>query len=279
MNPQKRTGLGLSIGRKPFFVVTAALLLLSGASTAAAQSTEFDRWSLSLGVFFADRATNTRLDGEVPGSGTDVDSEHDLGFEKSNSVFRLDGTFRFNETHRVDFSAFDLSRSASKQIAEDIIWDDILFPVDVTIDANLDLKIYKLDYTWSFMRREKGYLGVTGGLYIADIGTSIAADSIGLYSSHATTAPLPVIGLRGRYDFSEKWSFRGSAEIFALAYGDFDGFLYDFYAAVDYQWFEHMAIGLGVNSVRMALGVTKNAFNGDLDWRYIGGLMFFKFDF
>lgn len=262
-----------------FFVIASTVFLFSGIPTAAAQSDDFDRWTLSLGIFFAERETKTRLDGDVPDSGTEIDSEVNLGFDKSDSVFRLDGTFRFNEKHRIDFSAFDLSRTSSKRIDEEFIWDGETYPIDTTITADFKLKIYKIDYTWSFLRRERGFLGVTGGLYVADIGTSIAAESIGAASGRGVTAPLPVIGLRGQYDFSENWSIRGSAQVFAFEYDDFDGSLYDAYLGVDYQLFEYMALGLGVNSVKMDLGVTKPDFNGDLDWTYTGALLYFKFDF
>jgi hypothetical protein len=260
-------------------LLTSAVLLFAWAPRATAQSDDFDRFSVSLGVFFASRDTITRLDGDVPGSGEDVDLEGDLGFDASDAVFRIDGYFRFNEKHRLDLSAFDLSRSASKRIQKDIEWDGSTYPIDTVIDAGLDLTIYKLAYTWSFMRRDEGYLGASAGVYVADIGTSLAATAINQSSSRATTAPLPVIGLRGQYGFSEKWSLRGSAELFAFEYGDFDGSLYDLYAGLDYQLLEHIAIGVGVNSVDFNLGVTKTNFNGDLDWRYTGGLLFFKFDF
>lgn len=262
-----------------FLLVGSAILLFSGAPADAAQSADFDRFSVSLGVFFADRDTRTSVDGDIPGSGTDVDLENDLGFNKSDSVFRFDGYFRFNEKHRLDFSAFDLSRTGSKQITEEFVWKDTLYPVDVLVNASLDLSIYRLAYTWSFMRRDNGYLGASAGVYVADIGTSIAAESIGRSSSGGVTAPLPVFGLRGQYDFSEKWSFRGSAEIFAIEYGDYSGTLYDVYAGLDYQLFEHAAIGVGINSVDIGVDITKPNFNGDLNWRYSGGLLFFKFDF
>ncbi len=259
--------------------VCFALLSMSVSSPALAQSTDFDRFSINLGVFLTNRDSKTRIDGEVPDSGTPVDLENDLGFDKSDTVFRLDGVFRFNEKHRIDFSAFNLSRSASKQVQKDIEWNGELFPIDTVVDASLDLNIYKVAYTWSFLRRDKGYLGATAGLYVAEVGTSLAAESIGRSSSGGVTAPLPVFGLRGQYDLAEKWSLRGSAEIFAIEYGDFSGSLYDVYAGVDYQLFERMAVGLGVNSVNLNVGVTKGNFDGDLDWRYDGGLLFFKFDF
>lgn len=256
-----------------------ALISMTVSSLALAQSTDFDRFSISLGVFVTNRDSKARLDGQVPDSGTPVDLENDLGFDKSDSVFRVDGYFGFNEKHRLDFSTFDLSRKASKQIQNDIDWNGTLYPVDVLVDASLDLTIYKLAYTWSFLRRDKGYLGATAGLYVADIGASISAESIDRASSGGVTAPLPVVGLRGQYDFSDKWSLRGSAEVFAIEYGDFSGSLYDLYAGLDYQLFNHAAIGIGVNSVKLNVGVTKANFNGDLDWLYAGGLLFFKFDF
>jgi opacity protein-like surface antigen len=259
--------------------VLLALLSVSASSPALAQSTDFDRFSISLGVFLLNGDTKTQLDGQIPNSGTPVDLENDLGFDKSDSVFRVDGYFRFNEKHRLDFSNFDLSRSASKQIQEDIEWNGEFFPVDTAVDAKLNWNIYKLAYTWSFLRRDKGYLGATAGLYVADVGTSLAAESIGRSSSGGVTAPLPVFGLRGQYDLAEKWSLRGSAEIFAIEYGDYSGYLYDVYAGLDYQLTQHVAVGLGLNSVKLNLGVDKGNFDGDLDWRYDGGLLFLKFDF
>ena len=261
-------------------LIASIAVLFSALPAAAEQSADIDdRFSLSLGMFFTDRGTTTRLNGDIPDSGTDVDLEGSLGFDKSDTVFRIDGYYRFNEKHRIDFSAFDLSRNASKQIDEEFIWNGETYPIDVMVKAELDLAVYKLAYTWSFMRRDNGYLGATAGLYVADIGTSISAESIGQASSDGTTAPLPVLGLRGQYDFSEKWSFRGSAEIFAIDYDDYSGSLYDIYAGVDYQFSEHVAVGVGINSVGLDVEVAKNNFDGNLDWRYDGGLLFFKFDF
>lgn len=269
-----------SSGTNPVYrLLIAATLIACGMSTATVEAAESGKFGISLGVFVTDRDSQTRIDGQDPASGTPIDLEDDLGFDKSASVFRVDGYYKFNENHRLDFSVFDLSRSASKQIQKDIEWDGELYPIDTSINASADLNIYKLAYTWSFLQRESGYLGVTAGLYVADVDTAIAAESIAQSSSSSVTAPLPVFGLRGRYDISEHWSFRGSAEVFAIEYGDYTGSLYDIYAGVDYQLFEHVALGVGFNSVQLDVGVTKQNFSGDVDWQYDGGLLFLKFDF
>lgn len=276
MSQQKQKPVGT--GYVSLLMSVVALMCLE-MPTATAQADDDTKFSLSVGVFLTHRNNKTRVDGSAGMEGTEVDLEVDLGLNRSDTVFRIDGYYRFNKKHRLDFSVFDLSRSASKVIQKDIDWNDTLFPIDTIVDSDFDLAIYKIAYTWSFMRRDKGYLGLTAGLYIADFGTRLEAEAIGAVESSDITAPLPVIGLRGQYDFTEKLSFRASGEIFALEYEDYSGSLYDIYAGLDYQFFKHVAIGIGINAVKLNIGVSKERFDGDIDRRYDGGLVFFKFDF
>jgi hypothetical protein len=55
--------------------------------------------------------------------------------------------------------------------------------------------------------------------------------------------------------------------------------LYDIYAGLDYQFFKHVAIGIGINAVELNVEINKDNLDADIDWRYDGGLVFFKFDF
>jgi hypothetical protein len=238
---------------------------------AMAQADDYTKLGISIGVFVTDLERQSRVDGNSGTPGTVVDLEGDLGVDSSDSVFRVDGYYRFNQKHRLDFSIFDLSRSASAMIDKDIEWNGALFPVNTTVDSDFDLAIYKLAYTWSFMHRDKGYLGLTAGLYVGEIGMTLTAEAIGEIESNDLTAPLPVIGLRGQYDFTKKLSFRASGEVFSLDYEGFDGSLYDFYAGLDYQLFKHLALGVGVNSVRLVTdaGSVRGELNIKFKWEMI----------
>ena len=271
--------------------ILMATLFLAGAPGAKAESgnpgdaDEFHHFGISLGAFVLNRDSQTRLDGQTPGSGTDIDLEGDLGLEKNDTVFRVDGFYRFNEKHQLVFSVFDLSRNGSKVLDRTIDFLGEEFVINTRIDANFDMNIYKIAYTYSVIQNDSGYLGLSAGFYIADIATGISATPLdggpieGAAASESVTAPLPVFGLRGQYNFSEKWMFRGSAELFVYEYDAYSGSLYDFYAGIDYQLFKNMAVGIGYNSVRFDLGVSEERFNGNLEWNYDGGLIFFKFEF
>jgi hypothetical protein len=244
----------------------------------AAGTLDGDRFSISLGMFFTDRDTETQLDGTTA-NGTPTDLESDLGLDSSDNVFRVDGYLRFNEKHRVDFSVFDLSRSNSKQIDREIQWGDSLYSVNTAINAKFDLTIYKAAYTYSFMQRENDYLGVTVGVYTADTKVSLSEQTLGQVEVGDITAPLPVIGLRGEYEFADKWTFRASGEFFFVEFDNIDGSLVDLYVGVDYAVRDSISVGLGVNSVNLDIDASKTRFQGSLDWKYTGGLLFIKFDF
>ncbi len=183
--------------------VVIGLLLLAPAG-ALAQSDPGDRFSVSLGAFITNRDTDTRLDSDTLGTGTEIDFEEDIGLDRSDSVFRVDGHYRFRQKHRANFSVFDLSRDSSAAVQRDIQYGDRVFLLDTVVNANFDLTIYKLAYTYSVMQRDNGYLGVTLGAYIADSKIGLAEQSLGQVEVREITAPLPVVGLRGEYEFTDR---------------------------------------------------------------------------
>lgn len=256
-------------------ILLLACILPQPANT---QSLEGDRFSLSVGVFLTDRDTKARLDSSM-GDGSNTDFENDLGLNTSDSVFRIDGYFRFSERHRADFSVFDLSRKSSWQIERDIQWGDTLFSIDTVIKSDFDLKIYKAAYTYSFLHGDTGYLGATIGIHVTDSKVSLAEQNLGQAEVGSLTAPLPVIGLRGQRQLSERWTFRASGEFFFVEYDNVDGSLVDIYAGFDYSVLDNLSIGIGFNSVTIDVDATKSGFNGALNWQYSGGLVFLKFDF
>ncbi len=251
--------------------VTFALPVLgSGRNT--------DRFSISLGAFITDRDTDSRLD-SVAGQGTAIDFEKDLGLDASGTVLRLDGYYRFNRRHRIDFAVFDLSRDASATIDEQIDFGDETFGVNTTVSAEFDLLIVKAAYTWSVFDRNNGYLGLTAGLYTADTKSSLSEPTLGVAETRSITAPLPVVGLRGEYQLSQWWTLRGSAEFFAIEVDNVDGQLTDLHVGIDYRPAKRWAVGLGYNSVRIEVDSTKAAFTGSLDWAYDGALLYLKLGF
>jgi hypothetical protein len=258
-------------------VAAAAVVLLMATSAAKAEDRR-ERGAILLGSFITDRDTETRLDSDA-GDGTDLDLEDDLGFETSTSVARIGGYYWFGKRSRFDVAYFDLSRDASKRIEETIEFGDKVFDVNTVVTAENDLSIFKVDYTWAALSRERGYLGLVGGLYIGDVSMSLSEPTLGTAESESVTAPLPVIGLRGDYYVGEHVTLRGAMQWFGIEVEDVSGTLRDMYFGADYGFGKRMAVGLAYNRVSMGIEVEKpSGFDGRVDWGYDGYLLYFKMD-
>jgi len=252
-------------------------LLLPVDHSLAAEGTD-KKFGVNLGVFITSRDTQTDFRSNLGGD-SDVDMEDDLGLDSSDSVFRIDGFWRFATRHQIDISYFDLSRQNSRVIDTEFEWKDTVYEIDTEVFSDFDLRIYKAAYTYEFMKRERGSLGVTAGLYVADLGISISSLTTGGREVGDVTAPLPVFGLRGEYALSARWTLRGSAELFAFEIENLDGTMYDVYAGIDYHLGKNVAIGLAINTVGMDLDASRRNLEANLDWRYDGALAYLRFVF
>ena len=99
-------------------------------------------------------------------------------------------------------------------IDETLQFGDEVFSINTTVRTDFDLLIAKMAYTWSFIERPKGYLGATLGVYVADGTIGISEPNLGSAETGDITAPLPVVGLRGEYLLSDRWSLRAQLGAF-----------------------------------------------------------------
>jgi hypothetical protein len=262
-----------------------ATMILGGAillpTMSDAQESQYmrERGSLLLGMFVTDRATSARLNDSSGGGGSNIDLEDDLGLESSTSVARFGGYYWFKPRHRFDFSIFDLSRDASRQIQETIDFGDQTFVINTVVTTSNDTSIYKLDYTFAPLSRPRGFLGLIGGLYVSANKLTLSAPSVAT-ESEDLTAPLPVVGLRGEYEITDRIALRGAVQWFGIDTGDVAGRLVDTYVGADYTFGKRFAVGLAYNDVSLNVDATDDTgWNGELDWGYDGILLYLKVDF
>jgi hypothetical protein len=264
-----------------FYSAVGAVVLyaLSGFQSVLAQNGQRERAGILIGGFITDRNTEARLDSNS-GRGTEVNFEKDLGLDGTTSVGRLGGYVWFKPKHRFDFSVFDLSRTASSRINETIEFGDETFVIDTVVYTKFDLGIYKIDYTFAPISRDRAFFGITGGLYVASTDIELSEATLGRRKGEGLTAPLPVIGFRGDYELTDRLTVGGAAQWFGIDTGDASGRLVDAYVGLDYRLGRRFGLGLAYNDVTMNIKAEDSGgFQGQLDWGYSGWLVYFKTSF
>ncbi len=245
----------------------------------AEQSGPWEKWSLSLGGFAASLSNDVRIGS--PGVGAEINLENALGLESSETVLRVDAAYRFGSSrrHRMDLTWFDLSREATKTLERDINIGGTIFPVGTTVDSKFDLAFYNVRYSYSFIQDDRVDFAGSVGLHVTDFGLAVHAAGLGT-AGDSVTAPLPLIGGRLDVVLTDKWTMRSSVEVMYVELNNFKGQVSDMLVAAEYRAWKNLAIGAGLNAVRMALDVDEESsrlnFEGSVNSDFVGLLLYGK---
>lgn len=245
---------------------TLLILLLIFSTQLSAQVK--DKFKINIGsMFVTNFETDMQLTPKNLPVSARVNTKDTLGMTSDTNVFRLDGYYRFSDTHSIDFSYFSVKSDGHKNITKDIKWGDSTISSGATVDSHFDMDIYKINYAYSFYHNEKVELGLTAGLHVTTIGLGLKANGTvdGVtqdnYSSGASvTIPLPVFGLKGEYTIIDNTLFVNyKTEYFFLEYEDYRGALVTSALNLEYHFIDNYGVGVGYNSNKIILDMD----NGD----------------
>jgi len=255
-------------------VVTA--LALAGAARAAEEGKLPDKFGLRLGGYNIKNAnTVARLDANNAPVGAYIDFHDTLGGERTATVLRLDGRYRFNEHHGLGFSWYDVRLAGSRMLDKDIQWGGLTYPVSTQVDSDLKFNVYKLNYQYSLFHNEQAELGASVGLHVMGISANISASGINQSQGQSVTAPLPVWGLFAAYKFTPRFSAYYTYELFNINYQDkVIGGLQDFLLGLEYRLFRNFALGVAYNRFALHLKAKGDVTTLNLDTNWNGGMLY-----
>ena len=232
-----------------------ASFVMLGTSPAMAQ--EDDKFFISAGAYSVLRYESTvSLTETNLGAGISISPRDTLGLDGEQTVFRLDGLYRFNSNHAMTFSWFRINTDASKSLVDDIEWvdengDTVTIPTGTSVNSSLGYDIYKLGYLWSFYRSDKVELAAGAGLHMAEVRFGLNVDSA-IVGSDLRTAksnlPMPVLSFMLNYNVTPRFDWFLRSQLFALDLGEWRGVYSDIELGMKYQLFEHIGIGAGIGS-------------------------------
>jgi len=266
-------------------IAVSAALSLGAAGAANAQAME-DRYWLEVSAFKPDIETHVQISSPSGAIGTDVSLESDLNLadrETLPAVFlgaRLGGRWSLTGEY------FALNRDGSKGLERDIVFDDVVYPVGVTVSSRFDTSVYRAGLAYSFVRNDRAEIGAVLGAHVTSFDVELNGQGyIGSASLQATRrqrdvlAPLPTIGLYGGYRVTRKLTVTGRFDYMSLGVGDYDGELTNAQATVSYRLFKNIGIGAAYRYVDYGLQIDKDKWKGDMSYQFSGPSIFLQLAF
>jgi hypothetical protein len=260
----------------------AAVGALALPSMAQADSTGLldDTISLSLGTFLLSTDTHVTLNGHSGQTGSDVDLGRDLGVGDSNR-FRVDATWRFAKRHKLRAMYFDTSQRAEKTIDRTLVIGDTTYDVGASLQSTNSTKIIELAYEYAFWQGDNYEVTGTFGVHtvkfnfgVTGEGTVNGTTKQASTETSSATAPLPVLGMRGLWEFSPQWYLDAQGQFFAIKIDNVDGHITDLRAGVTRMFGKHFGVGAGWNQFTTKVNLDKDTFEGSLRWRYSGAMIY-----
>ena len=265
--------------------VLSSIAILGIFCSSPAMSSGYDKFEFAAGGYAAFQydsvvsLTETNI-----GAGISFSPRDTLGLEGEQTMFRLDGRYRFKPNHAFTFSWYRISSDSNKTLLDDIEWVDedgntVTIPTGTGVSASLGYDIYKVGYQWSYYRSDKVELTAGVGLHFADVDLELAVEA-GLFDSELRMAtsnvPMPVASFGLEYSVTPKFDWYLDAQLFAIDLGEWRGIYSDFQLVVKYQLFKYVGAGLAVGS--NSLEVRREYDNDDVRFDYnnrVSGLYLF----
>jgi hypothetical protein len=285
----------LSLRRTVLFVASLALAIVCCANAAADDRYDdlpvSERFKLRIGGYLIDRFdTTARFDSNRFPIGTLIDLEENFNVDDRDSVLRIDGFYRFNKRHRLDWTYYSSRRGGASIASQEFIVGDpddpeggFIIPKDARVQTQWNFDLLKLGYAWSFLNKRRYEMFIGTGLnirnldieidYQANVGAITESDRF----DGEGFIPLPTAVIGGRWNLTEKWQSLFRYEIFLLEVNDFRGSQQDFQLLLEHNTFNHVGFGFGINTVDANIRASNEQLRGELDSRTLGILGYIKF--
>lgn len=235
-----------------------------------------DLFRVEVTMMAAGLDTDLRIDPNTRALGTQFNAEDDLGLDNSDLLPQAEITLLPGERHLIRLSGFAVRRSAQKTITRTIVFDDQTYRAGERVDSDLNLTLVGLTYGFRTMQTERYDFALTFGVQLIDVEANAVVRSRVVRDAESGVAPLPLIGMEGHYDLTQRWSAEGRAQYMSAKVGDVDGSLLDARVALTWRKNPHLLFGLGYRSFGIKADSADKKTPGLVDLQISGPLLFMR---
>jgi hypothetical protein len=257
------------------------------SSDAPAQQLLNEAVQLDVGLFVLGTQTKASLNGQGTNN-PEYDFNQIFGTGYDTQRFRLDGIWRISNRNHMTFMYFTNGVSRTKTLDREIDWGDAMYDVGATVTSRTRLSVYELGYEFAFIKKQSFELAASIGVHYTKV--TIGLDGMatvtppngppmtvnGEAKNASVPAPLPVLGLRMGWAFTDHFMLDAQVQALDLSIDSFNGHWTDAKVGVTYLINKHFGVGIGYDDFSTHLSLTKANFEGQLNLGYRGGLIYLR---
>jgi len=232
-----------------------------------------DRFRVEVSLLGASFDTQLRIDPVVGLPGTLISAEDDLALDDSQILVAGELTLLPGEHHLVRLSGLSARRSAQTTLERRIVFDDEVYFANERVDSELNLTLFGLTYGYRFVANDRAELTATFGIQVAEVEANAVVRSRVVRDAESGVAPLPLLGIEGRFDFTPQWGVEARIQYLKANIEDVDGSIMDLRASLTWRTNSHLSFGLGYRSFAIDIDSANESTPGLVDMKIAGPML------
>jgi len=238
-----------------------------------------DRFRLTGGAFLASTATTLQLNGAVPGSGTLINLEDDLGLHASATLPDVEIMIGMRDRHRVRLNYFKLDRATDQNLARPLVIRGDTYNIGDLAESTFNLRMLSLTYSYAFIHNPRVDLAGSLGLNVTEFNARAVVRARTLDQSESNAGPFPTIGLDVLVPVSHRFYAEARAEYLKVKIQNFEGSAENLHAGVVYRWRENLAFGIGYRKFNISVTSNEVGDTGQFELDNSGAQAFLRLSF
>ena len=218
--------------------------------------------------------------------GTEINAERDLGLEDRKILPSLHVGARLGRNWHANAEIYALKRHSRIALENEIIFEDVTYPANANVETGFDTDIYRLTVGRTLFRTKNLTAGAAIGVHATKVDVSLEGEGsvgsspLGIQRrSENFLAPLPTVGLFIHFEPSPRIILSHNLDYLSLTVGDYDGRLINARVSAAYRFVKNAGAGIGYRYVNYRIGVDKERFSGQFDYRFSGPEAFVQLAF
>ena len=253
-----------------------ALLVLNIASIACAQAETRqmpweesppphlleDRLRLDVSMWNMGINTSIRADQSPSQPGTTLDGESDIGLAKNRLSPDIELALLPGKRHIVRINGFSSRRDGSAVLTRTVKFDENTYLVGQTVKSTLNLDMLGVGYSYRLLKAPRYELDLGLDVQITSVEANAFVPVTGTRDADSGVLPIPLLDTEARWEVLPKWQLQARYKWLSGHGGDVKGSLTDWRAGVQWQFSQHLAVGLHYRSFNVSVDSSSDSHPG-----------------
>jgi hypothetical protein len=235
-----------------------------------------DRLAVNLRFYMPSIGTDIRYDASNGTPGTLLTGEGTLGLEDKLKQGSIDLQFRMLERHRIRAQFYKQTRTGDVVLNQQIRFGDDSYLVNDRVVSKMDLRKLDLDYTYSFLRRERIELSAGLAIHLLQAEGNLDAPARFVSEQLDVAGPFATLVFDGTWRFTKRFSLNAQGNYLKGHVDTVRGSYKAWNADLQFRVRPNFTLGAGYSATRFFLESTDPTDSGLFRFDYKGPQAFIR---